>query len=369
MRPHHILVVWSHYTPLYIMKKRDIHACMLLINDIHLSKDNIPEFHKNWNEALCICKERGIETLVVGGDLWQSRAGQTLNVLMAAREAILKATAQGIYVIIENGNHDKVDQESILSYNHIFSAYPDVEVVDDYAGYDVSDNVTLWLISYFPENGSFNDKLNEVASQIPSDKMNILYCHEGINGALSTSSDKELSPKVFKAFDKVLVGHYHDQATLSGGKIQYIGSSRQHNFGENPEKGYTILFSDGSTEFIKNHVNIQYLTIKTDADNLDDVKQQLQTINDGQTKVRLKIACTAEQASTLDKQTLIELGVSKIEVATEDSMSCAKVHDFDTKYDKDGLKQEYTRYCIQKEIENVEMGLQYLDKINTVCGN
>lgn len=351
------------------MKKRDIHACMLLINDIHLSKDNISEFHKNWNEALHICKERGIETLVVGGDLWQSRAGQTLNVLMAAREAILKATSEGVYVIIENGNHDKVDQESILSYNHIFSPYPDVEVVDDYAGYDVSNDVILWLISYFPENGSFADKLNEVIANLPKDKTNILYCHEGINGALATSSDKELSPKVFEAFDKVLVGHYHDRAVLVGGKIQYIGSSRQHNFGEDSDKGYTILFSDGSTEFVKNETNIQFLTIEIDANNLEHAKQQLSEIKDEQTKVRLKISCTTEQAATLDKKMLIELGATKVEVTTENAMSCAKVQDFEAKYDKDGLKQEYTRYCIQKEIENIEMGLQYLDKINTVCGN
>lgn len=351
------------------MKKRDIHACMLLINDIHLSKDNIPEFHKNWNEALCICKKHEIGILVVGGDLWQSRSGQTLNTLMAAREAILKATAEGIYVIIENGNHDKVDQESILSYNHIFSPYPDVDVVDDYAGYDVSDDVILWLISYFPENGSFTDKLNEVIAKLPKDKTNILYCHEGINGALSTSSDKELSPNIFDAFDKVLVGHYHNRASLSGGKIKYIGSSRQHNFGEDSEKGYTILYTDGSTEFVKNTVNIQYMTIEVSADNIEEAKAQLQNINGDLTKVRLKIACTNEQAATIDKQVLIELGATKVEISTENAMSCAKTQDFDAKYDKDGLKQEYTRYCIQKEVDNVEMGLQYLDKINTVCGN
>lgn len=342
---------------------------MLLINDIHLSKDNIPEFHKNWDEALRICKKHEIGTLVIGGDLWQSRSGQTMNTLIAASEALQKATAEGIYVIIENGNHDKVDQESILSYNYIFHPYPDVDVVDDYAGYDVSEDVILWLISYFPENGSFTDKLNEVVTRLPKDKTNILYCHEGINGALSTSSDKELSPHVFDAFDKVLVGHYHNRASLAGGKIEYIGSSRQHNFGEDVEKGYTILYSDGSTEFVKNAVNIQYFTIEIDADNIEEAKTQLQSINGDQTKVRLKIACTNEQAATIDKQALIELGATKIEIATDNAMSCAKIQDFDVKYDKDGLKQEYTRYCIQKEVDNVEMGLQYLDKIKTVCGN
>lgn len=342
---------------------------MLLINDIHLSKDNIPEFHKNWDEALRICKERGIDTIVIGGDLWQSRAGQTLNVLMAAREAILKAKQNGIYVIIEPGNHCKVDPESLLSYNHIFSEYPNVDVIDDYACYDVSEDVVLWLISYFPENGSFTDKLEQVIAKLPADKTNILYCHEGINGALSTVSDKELPTNIFKAFDKVLVGHYHNRTIIANGLIEYIGSSRQHNFGEDEKKGYTILNSDGSTEFIQNTVNVQFKTIELTADNLEDAKELLQQSCDGRTKVRLKISCTSDQAASIDKNTLLELGATKIEVETEVSMSHAKVQDLNAKFNKEGLKDEYTRFCIQKDIDNVEMGLQYLDKIEGICGN
>ena len=337
-------------------------ACMLLINDIHLSKENIPAFHKNWDEALAVCKENKIKTIVIGGDLWQSRAGQTLNVLMAAREAIIKASSLGIYVIIESGNHDKVDQESILSYNHIFSEYPNVDVVNDYEGYDVSENTILWLISYFPENGSFQDKLQAVVEKLPAEKNNILYCHEGINGALSTPSDKELPANIFEPFDKVLVGHYHNRTKLNN--IEYIGSSRQHNFGEDEFKGYTILYADGSTKFVQNQANERYQTIELNADNLKNAKELIQTANTSGTKLRVKISCSSEEAATLDKSALIELGASKIEVNTFESTNYAKAQDLSTKFNKDGLKSEYTRFCIQKEIENIEMGLKYLDKIS-----
>lgn len=342
---------------------------MLLINDIHLSKDNIPEFHKNWDEALRICEERAINIIVIGGDLWQSRSGQPLNTLMAARDAILRAKRQGIDIIIEPGNHDKVDPESILSYNHIFSEYPNVDVVDDYAGYDVSDNVVLWLIGYFPENGSFINKLKQVVEKLPADKTNILYCHEGINGALSTPSEKEVPTGIFKKFDKVLVGHYHNRTQLVNGQIEYIGSSRQHNFGEDTEKGYTLLYSDGSTEFIKNSVNVQYKTLELSGDNLEDAKKLLEQSCDDRTKVRLKITCTSEEAANIDKNALIKLGASKVEVETETVMSYAKVEDLSAKFNKEGLKTEYTRFCIQKDIDNIEMGLQYLDKIEDICGN
>jgi len=55
----------------------------LLLNDIHVSKDNIPEFQKNWDEALAICDQYQISDIIIGGDLWLSRSAQTLSVLMA----------------------------------------------------------------------------------------------------------------------------------------------------------------------------------------------------------------------------------------------------------------------------------------------
>lgn len=62
--------------------------CLLLLNDIHISKDNIPAFQANWQEAMGICRERDIREVVVGGDLFFSRAAQTLDVLLAVRDML-----------------------------------------------------------------------------------------------------------------------------------------------------------------------------------------------------------------------------------------------------------------------------------------
>ena len=350
------------------MMKKDRTAFALLINDIHLSKDNTVDFNKNWDEALSVCEQHGIEFLVIGGDLWQSRSGQTLNVLMTARAAILRAIKAGLKVIIESGNHDKVDPESVFSYNHIFSHLKNVRVVDETYGLQVSEDVILWLISYFPENGSFIEKLNEVTDMMKPTDTNILYCHEGINGVISNNSDKELSTKVFAAFDKVLVGHYHDRAILDNGRIEYIGASRQHNFGEDEEKGYTIVYTDGSTQFIKNQTNTRYTTIVIPLDEIDNTKQQITDAGED-TKIRLQIECDQDRVATIDKQSLIALGVTKIEIKTKEAMSYSPTQELGTKFNKDGLKDEYSRFCIQREIENIDMGLQYLDKIEGICGN
>ena len=137
----------------------------LLINDIHVSKDNIPEFVENWNEALDVCDKRNIHKIIIGGDLWLSRSAQTLSTMLAIRSAIMKATHQGLTVIIAEGNHDKVDQESLDGYSLVFSEYPGVEIIDDYAIYEMG-NTDLFVMSYFPENGSFTERYKEMTKEI-----------------------------------------------------------------------------------------------------------------------------------------------------------------------------------------------------------
>ena len=54
-------------------------AIALLINDIHVSKDNISDFNQNWDEMLAICKREDIADIVIGGDMFTSRASQSFE--------------------------------------------------------------------------------------------------------------------------------------------------------------------------------------------------------------------------------------------------------------------------------------------------
>lgn len=350
-------------------RKQDKQPFALLINDIHVSKDNIPEFQVNWNEALEICERLHIQDIIVGGDLWQSRSAQTLSTLMAVRQAIIKATSNDIHVTLAEGNHDKVDQESMLGYSHLFSEYKNVDVVDDYIIIDFGDNCSLFVISYFPENGSFVSRLEEIAKENADDgRFHILYIHEGIKGGLAQPTDDELPVNIFDAFDVVLVGHYHDRKLVKGTTIEYIGSSRQHNFGEDEEKGYTVLYDDGSYEFIKNEANVRYRVIDIEATDIDsDLLNEVEEIKaNGRYKVKARVNCTATEAANFSatKQALIDAGVMRVEVVTEDTtVSSSQAQSLEAKYDKNGIKKEYSDFCSEQEI-NVELGLKYLDKIN-----
>lgn len=345
------------------MKKQPI---ALLINDIHVGKDNISEFNKNWEEALQVCKTHSIYDIVIGGDLWTTRSGQTLDTLLAVKHALLKATSQDIFITIAEGNHDKVDQEQIEGYSHIFSEYDNVDVVDGFKmlTWEGVDHVFV-VMSYFPEQGSFKQRielLRQDLYQLKMDESNVtLYIHEGIAGGLPGGfvADTDLPTNIFEGFAQVLVGHYHNRTYIKGTNIWYIGSSRQDNFGEDADKGYTILFDDGSTRFVQNEVNTRYINVERDFADIDDIPEY----NDPMYKVKLKLTCDETQSKLIDRQMLLDKGINRIEIITKKQERDIEHSSVDEKYDASTIKKEYLSFCKQEKIDS-ELGEMYLNKIN-----
>ena len=90
---------------------------------------------------LPVCQREGVEEVVIAGDMFTTRAAQTLSTLLAVKAALTKAVSQGVYVTIGEGNHDKTDQEAIEGYNHLWSGLQGIEVVDVYKLITLSNNI------------------------------------------------------------------------------------------------------------------------------------------------------------------------------------------------------------------------------------
>lgn len=361
---------FPYHTP---MQKETIYPCLLLLNDIHVSKDNIPEFTANWREALDICRRLDVRDIALGGDLFLSRAAQSLDVLLAVHDALLLAAERGMRVTIINGNHDKVNPESTRGYCHIFDRHPNVLVADDYIALPCPDGqrFILHMVAYFPENGSFPEKLGKV--RLDPDRLNYLYIHEGINGALSQPSDNELPVHLFEDFDRVFVGHYHNRCIIPATRIEYIGSSRQHNFGEDEEKGYTVLYSDGSHEFVKNRANTRYRVMDVPVEKagirLTDELAEIRA--EGRYKVKVRVHGRASQLPSIDKRALFDAGASKVELhAEETETEPLPGGDLSERYDGRKISESYREFCTLRSIDDPEYGLMYLSQIDgTPCGN
>ena len=351
-----------------LMPKEKNYPCLLLLNDIHVSKDNIPEFTANWREALDICRTMDIRDIALGGDLFLSRAAQTLDVLLAVHDALLLAAEYGMRVTMINGKHDKVNQESPRGYCHIFDQHDNVLVADDYIALPCPDGqrFILHMVAYFPENGSFPEKLERV--RLDPERLNYLYIHEGINGALSQPSDNELPVHLFEAF-----GHYHNRCIIPKTRIEYIGSSRQHNFGEDEEKGYTVIYTDGTHEFIKNKVNTRYKVLDVSVERAGlHLMDELREIDaDGRYKVKVRVHAPQAAMKSVNKAALLEAGATKVELIADDEELLETVSSsLFEKFDSRRIRETYEEFCREKQIEDVAVGLEYLSKIeNRPCGN
>ena len=351
------------------------YPCLLLLNDIHISKDNIPAFKANWQEAIDICRKMDVKEIAIGGDLFFSRAAQTLDVLLAVHDALLTAAEHGIHVTIAEGNHDKVNQENERGYCHVFDQHSNVLVCDEYVSLPLGDDCrfVLHMMGYFPEDGSFCTRLDRLKEEaLDPKRLNFLYIHEGINGALAQPNDKELPAKIFEEFDKVFVGHYHNRTIIDKTRIEYIGSSRQHNFGEDEEKGYTVIYTDGSHEFIKNQANIRYRVIDVSAERAGlHLMDELREIDaDGRYKVKVRVHAPQAAMKSVDKAALLDAGATKVElIADDEEMLEVAASSLFEKFDSHRIRETYEEFCREKQIDDVAIGLEYLSKIEGQCGN
>lgn len=351
------------------------YPCLLLLNDIHISKDNIPAFKANWQEAIDICRKMDVKEIAIGGDLFFSRAAQTLDVLLAVHDALLTAAEHGIHVTIAEGNHDKVNQENERGYCHVFDQHSNVLVCDEYVSLPLGDDCrfVLHMMGYFPEDGSFCTRLDRLKEEaLDPKRLNFLYIHEGINGALAQPNDKELPAKIFEDFDKVFVGHYHNRTIIDKTRIEYIGSSRQHNFGEDEEKGYTVIYTDGSHEFIKNQANIRYRVIDVAAERAGlHLMDELREIDaDGRYKVKVRVHAPQAAMKSVDKAALLDAGATKVElIADDEEMLEVAASSLFEKFDSHRIRETYEEFCREKQIDDVAIGLEYLSKIEGQCGN
>lgn len=336
---------------------------VMLINDLHINKDNIVEFQRNWDEALFVCKSNNIHKILVGGDVFDVRSVQTLAPMIAVRDCFKQATDVDIELEVVNGNHDKVSYKDSQGWCDIYNSMDGVSVFSDYHLTNIGDYY-IAMFPYFSEDGVMPSKLRMFDDYLAELDINysqvILYLHAGVHGALGDFDiPNELPQTLLTKYNKVLCGHYHNRTVIAGTNIEYIGSARQHNFGEDEDKGYTLVYDDGSTTFIKNEVNTRYVTEDISLSEAQNWKRKY----DERYKIRLRIHCTSSEAETIDKNDLMGRGGNKVEFETEKIQAIeASQSDFEEKFDTQDLQQEYMYYCGEKGIDS-KLGINYLNTI------
>lgn len=335
----------------------------LLMTDTHLMESTVDINISIFEQARDICLEKGLTRIYHLGDVFDSRKAQTQEMFVVLDSIFEMLQEAELELVIICGNHDKTNYESGDSFLLPFKHYPNVQIIDYYIPIKLEDyKLTVHLMPFFDEKSGLYADILQNNQEITAGDTNILLTHIGVNEAKMNSGtiiEESIDKDLFEHYDKVYVGHFHDYQIIKGGKVIYIGSAYQENFGEDNKKGFQILKSDGSIEFIKSKFP-EYKKISIDVNTktkaqIDELKTEYANSEDN---IRFNFTGSKEKLAKLDKQEFISLGIDfkSEEVATD-------VVDYDSQqvvtFNKDAINQEWTEFT-KDEPEHQKTGLELL---------
>lgn len=244
------------------MKNQTNKPIAVLISDIHYNIQNLEVADAAVKQALNKATELNVP-LIVAGDLHDTKANMRGECVKTMLDTFSSAQTE---VIILVGNHDRINERSTA---HSLEFLRTVCTIVD----KPSEWLDWTLLPYHHEV----EQLRSVISGLPTGSK--LIMHQGIEGSHSGDyiQDRSALKKEDGANFRVISGHYHRRQTIkcrplprciagsfnaireehalhaSGvGTWDYIGNPYTTNFGESndPEKGFQVLYRDGSLEFI-----------------------------------------------------------------------------------------------------------------------
>lgn len=351
---------------------KDKYVIGVLVNDIHLDKNNGDLVKDIFKQLMSVCEEYDTHRIFCGGDVFTNRSGQPLQCLTDWKEILEILTKKGFEFHVIPGNHDKTDSNSERSYLDIFGdkcvcLYRNI-------GYIICENCLVGFIPYFQDE-KWLEKFEELDKK-KGEQTRILITHMGFDGVVNNDGSRVSSiikPSMFKNWTKVLIGHYHNASKLADNVI-YTGSAYQNNYGENiTDKGFTVVFSDGSLKFvsskfpkyIKEVINaddketLMNLLEKYEGEEYDHIrfvfrgkKTDCQKINISEIQGRYGIDCKFESTEE----------VEAMEISESDSV---------LSYDKKTITKDFMKFCSDNKIggKNFKYGFDLIKKMRYVESN
>jgi len=343
-------------------KSKNIYPVALMMTDTHLHKNNIELVKDIFQQAIDLCKELDIKLIFHLGDFVHSREAQPELVINEMSEIFKLINDNEIDLIGIDGNHDRTHLESESSYlsgidKHgacIFHKEVVRHVFDN-------ENFGFAFLPYFKENGSYLERLEKLSKSIDKKRINILLTHISINGVTNNDGsgvENEIKQDLFKQYDSVFVGHYHQQQ--SQGNIYYIGGSFAQNFGEDNLKGFTILYSDGSHKFVKSRFP-EYIKIKADVDDYNLLAEILEIVETSYNNVRLILTGEKEKLQAFDKTPFTKIGI-EVKFESTSIIKSEKSSEI-VIYDRSNIKEAFGDFCKLGKIKDNKLGNKYLEQI------
>lgn len=344
----------------------------VFITDSHLDKDNAEIVKDLFSQVIDFCIENKVNNVFHGGDFFNQRTGQSLEALDAMEEIFEMFSNKEISLYGISGNHDKVDLDADKSYLSLYRKKRYNEFVHLFDSPTIINlkQVSVSLLPYYKEKTAYSDKLEELIDYLNTsaevNSKNILLTHIAIDGVSNNKSIKvknNIKTSLFEAFKLIFVGHYHNASNLTS-KIRYIGSMRPTNFGEDNEKGMTILFEDLSYKQVKLNF-LEYRNKYLDYEELSSttIHELVNEMNSEFCKIKLHIKGKKED---LDKIKLHEYNAAGIEVKQNKILDLkGDSMDDSISFDSASIFSNFKIFCDSNKIKNKKkaVGIRLLSQI------
>jgi len=318
----------------------------IIFNDVHLKTGNEKETLESFKYMVDYANKNQIERVIFAGDLFDSRSFQRQEVLLTFDTMLSLLGENNIELDIIPGNHDKTLYASYDSFLDIFSHYPNVNLWRDISDIYI-DGVTITLLPFFSDD-MLIPKLEE---HVGGD---VLISHFEMAGSTHlgrTSEKKSINKKLLSKWRKTYLGHYHNHHEITK-DIVHLPSFRPQSFGEDNNKGFSILYDDLTYKVIKGRFK-EFNKVKIDLNTISpiDIEQLIKTHENSLNTIRFEFVGDDSKLKALDKSRFKDTGIDV-------KLKYKAKYDFEddniviprpiTKYDKVQIKDIFKKFCEDK---------------------
>ena len=329
----------------------------IIWNDVHLKNGNEESVLDAFNYMLVKAKELGIKRTIFAGDLFDSRTMQRLKVLQTFDKMLENLSKAGMSVDLISGNHDKTIYASYDSFLEQYRYHPGVNYYKGITELEY-DGIKFTYAPFFSD-----DMLIPMLEE--SKGGDVLISHFEMQGSTHLGNVVEksvINEKFLSKWKKVYLGHYHNHHEITK-DIVHLPSFIQASFGEDDNKGFSVLYDDLSYSIIKGRFRrFKKVSINLDTITPSDIKELLKTHENSPNSIRFEISGSESKVKAFDvsifKDTNIDVKKKyeqKFDFEQDEKPSIIE------KFDKKSVQDSFEKFCEQKKYNHKE-GKTILDE-------
>lgn len=326
---------------------------LVVSNDWHIDEKTLEVIPGLISQKIALANKLGVKNLVCAGDIFQSRKAQKESVLNCFKAILDEVHANKMMIYVIPGNHDKTDYSSYSSFLDPFSSHPALKLITETTKISFS-FVECYFVPFF-EEGLWLEEFNKV-----NEPYNILFSHIAVSGSVNnnrTKVDSTITPKIFKG-KRVLLGHYHNYQDVTP-NIHHLPSLQQNNFGEDTNKGFTVVYDDCSFDIVNSDFK-KYVTYSIDIRDLEFKQKMNQYLDETKDSyIKVKITGPRSEIKGVDLDFYKASGIKIDTIFDELIVQGTEVIDLS---DANTVLEHFSLFCQERDIDEIT-GLNYLNRV------